>query len=366
MTCCSGSSVSSAEETMKVASFSSSLIEGSFLTSFSNCSSGTSARSFLPSGPTTAAWAWICSAVLTEVVFFAVAFLAGAFFAGAFFAAALLAVELAELEDTNYLSVVLSKPSGNFGGATRPVPVNSRALIVSRRPSCSRHASGPADDEPSRGRGGLRGGLLLLLVGPDLLQRGRIHHVGHRTMTLEAVVPHGRLPALRSYVELLGQQGHEDLRLLLAETGERGHPPDQVLAVGRLGPDALSVPVVLLDHDPGHRLDPLGHRAREPVHGRRLGAQRGELLGVRGGDLGRFQPSEPVDDLRGTPERVLHRVLLVEQHAQQQGERRVGEHLVGTFVAGDVDGHRPIMPTAPVIATTGRSGGLWMSSRRDD
>src|SRR6478735_8856501 len=227
MTCCSGSSVSSAEETMKVASFSSSLIEGSFLTSFSNCSSGTSASIFLPSGPTTAAWAWICSAVFTE---------------GVFFAAALLAVELAELEDTNYLSVVLSKPSGNFGGATRPVPVNSRALIVSRRPSCSRHASGPADDEPSRGRGGLRGGLLLLLVGPDLLQRGRIHHVGHRTMTLEAVVPHGRLPALRSYVELLGQQGHEDLRLLLAETGERGHPPDQVLAIGRLGPDALGVP----------------------------------------------------------------------------------------------------------------------------
>src|SRR6478735_1032125 len=299
MTCCSGSSVSSAEETMKVASFSSSLIEGSFLTSFSNCSSGTSARSFLPSGPTTAAWAWICSAVLTEVVFFAVAFLAGAFFAGAFFAAALLAVELAELEDTNYLSVVLSKPSGNFGGATRPVPVNSRALIVSRRPRCSRHASGP-DDEASRRRGGLRSGLLLLLVGPDLLQRGGIHHVGDRAMTLEAVVPHGRLPALRSYVELLGQQGHEDLRFLLAEAGERGHPLDQVLAVGCLGPDLLGPPVVLLDHDPGHGLDPLGHRAREPVHGRRLGTQRGELLGVRGRDLRRLQPAEPVDDLRGT------------------------------------------------------------------
>jgi hypothetical protein len=84
------------------------------------------------------------------VVFFAVAFLAGAFFAGAFFAAAFLAVELAELEDTNYLSVVLRICSGNFGGATRPVPVNSRALIVSRRPRCSGRASAALPDRAVR------------------------------------------------------------------------------------------------------------------------------------------------------------------------------------------------------------------------
>ena len=55
MTCCSGSSVSSASETTKVAvaSSSSSLIVGSALTSFSNCSSGRSGRIFLPSGPIT-------------------------------------------------------------------------------------------------------------------------------------------------------------------------------------------------------------------------------------------------------------------------------------------------------------------------
>src|SRR3954452_6358363 len=121
MTCCSGSSVSSAEETMKVASFSSSLIVGSALTSTSNCSSGTSARTFLPSGPTATASAWICSAVFVGLAFFAAAFLAGADlavadFAGAFFAAVFLAVELAELEDTNTSRIVFQGLLRNLRG----------------------------------------------------------------------------------------------------------------------------------------------------------------------------------------------------------------------------------------------------------
>src|SRR5680860_1242524 len=116
MTCCSGSSVSSAAETMKVASFSSSLIVGSVLTSFSNCSSGTSSKTFLPSGPTAATSAWICSAVFVAVAL--LAFLAGILFAAALFAgvgeadfltAVCLAVVLDELEDTNYLSIVVQE-----------------------------------------------------------------------------------------------------------------------------------------------------------------------------------------------------------------------------------------------------------------
>ena len=90
MTCCAGSSVSSAAETTKVevavASASSSLIVGSVLTSFSNCSSGRSGRIFLPSGPTVAV-----AAALVAGAFFAATLVAGAFFAGAFFAAAFLA-----------------------------------------------------------------------------------------------------------------------------------------------------------------------------------------------------------------------------------------------------------------------------------
>jgi hypothetical protein len=35
-----------------------------------------------------------------------------------------------ELEDTNYLSV---RHVGHFSGAARPVPVNSRIVILSRR-----------------------------------------------------------------------------------------------------------------------------------------------------------------------------------------------------------------------------------------
>src|SRR4051812_11003243 len=79
MTCCSGSPVSSASETTKVASFSSSSIVGSALTSFSNCSSGRSGRTFFPSGPIspTAAASGAAASGAAES-FFAGAFLAGA------------------------------------------------------------------------------------------------------------------------------------------------------------------------------------------------------------------------------------------------------------------------------------------------
>ena len=126
ITCCSGSSVSSASETTKPldASFSSSTIVGSVATSFSNASSGRSGRIFLPSGPITsgmasAAGAAFFAAALVAVLaavlvvaalagaaflaaafaggassLAAAAFLAGAFLAGAFLAGALAAAVL--------------------------------------------------------------------------------------------------------------------------------------------------------------------------------------------------------------------------------------------------------------------------------
>src|SRR5688572_5160495 len=188
MTCCSGSSVSSAAETMKVASFSSSLIVGSFLTSFSNCSSGTSSRTFLPSGPTAATSACSCSAVFAAPAFFPRAcFLAGAFLEGAadfaafavvgdegFLAAAFLAVELDELEDTNYLSVVVQGIFRNRRGRdkTRTCQQPRAHCGTTTKPRCVRSVSWSVSWSPSRGR------LFLLLVRAHLLQRRHVHHVG--------------------------------------------------------------------------------------------------------------------------------------------------------------------------------------------
>src|SRR4051794_21598240 len=96
MTCCSGSPVSSASETTKVASFSSSSIVGSALTSFSNWSSGMSGRTFLPSGPTLTAPVASAAAWADAAFFAGAAFLAGAFFAvGAGFVGLLVFVAVA-------------------------------------------------------------------------------------------------------------------------------------------------------------------------------------------------------------------------------------------------------------------------------
>src|SRR5680860_1816299 len=79
------------------------------------------------------------------------------------------------------------------------------------------------------------------LGGSHLFQGRGVDHVGDRAIALLGVVAHDRLPPLRTYAELLGEQRDEDLGLLLAEPGERRHPLEQVLRVGRLGPEALGV-----------------------------------------------------------------------------------------------------------------------------
>src|SRR3954465_485454 len=99
MTCCSGSPVSSASETTKVAdaSFSSSSMDGSAATSFSNWSSGMSGRTFLPSGPTATSAVFSATTSTTSSSAGAAAFLAvAAFLAGAaaFLAAAVFVVPL--------------------------------------------------------------------------------------------------------------------------------------------------------------------------------------------------------------------------------------------------------------------------------
>src|SRR3954451_21390525 len=378
MTCWAGSSVSSAEETMNDASFSSSSIVGSVLTSASNFSSGMSGRTFLPSGPTTStlssvtaspagafaadfvaalagalvAGAFAAAALAVGACFPAAALVAGLVFVAAFLAGAfavvfawLVVVFLRAVEDTN------TSRQGHMGAA-RPGMVKSRSghsamdLVAStkRRPPWRSPSGIAATSGSAGGRCGLGRSLLLLLEVADLLQRRRVDHVGDRALALERVVADGPLPAIRAYVELLGDQGSEDLSLLLAEPGQPHHALEQVGAGDRLGPDPLGVTVVPFDHEPRESLEPLGHRTREPVDRRRRGAQRLELRRIRRRDRRGIEAAEPVEPLGRPTEGVLHGVLLVEHHADQQRERAVGEHLVCVRVAGDLDGHPLILP----------------------
>ena len=126
ITCCSGSSVSSASETTKPpleASFSSSWMLGSVATAFSNSSSGRSGSTFLPSGPITTSAATASTAPGSSVAGFAavwalagVALLAAAFFAGA--GAAFFAGALAALAVVVFFVVVAATARAPAGTAT--------------------------------------------------------------------------------------------------------------------------------------------------------------------------------------------------------------------------------------------------------
>ena len=158
---------------------------------------------------------------------------------------------------------------------------------------------------------------------------------------LLAVSARGLPPARRGDAALLAQEGGEDLRLLRAEPGQGGEPAEQLAPVLDVAPDPRGVAVVLLGDRGGERLHPPGHRARVAVHGgraaedldERLGVVCGELAGVELGD------AEPLRDQARAGERALHRELLVQQHADQQGQRIAVEQRVGVGVLGDTEGH---------------------------
>ena len=118
-------------------------------------------------------------------------------------------------------------------------------------------------------------------------------------------------------------------------------------AVGvAVGPQPRDVAVVLLDESGGDALDAARHRAGVAVHGGRGGAHRGEGLRVGLRDPVDVEAAHPVGDLGGTRERGLHRVLLVQEHADEQGERVVGQELVGGRVAGEPESHDGILSRA--------------------
>ena len=110
-------------------------------------------------------------------------------------------------------------------------------------------------------------------------------------------------------------------------------------------PEPLGVAVVLLHDDRGQRLDPRGHRPREPVHRRRGRAQRRELLRVGRRDRRpargcRTGPAPSPGPRNACSIGYCWSSIMPDQ----QRERVVGQHLVGGVVAGDVDGHVPILP----------------------
>src|SRR4249920_2335601 len=85
--------------------------------------------------------------------------------------------------------------------------------------------------------------------------------------------------------EPLCQYRTQGLELHVAEPGERRDALAQIVAVGRVRPDAFSLTAVLVDHDSGELLYPLGHRAGETVNRRLLAKHPLELSGICSRDL---------------------------------------------------------------------------------
>src|SRR5512132_2546937 len=115
--------------------------------------------------------------------------------------------------------------------------------------------------------------------------------------------------------EPLCQYRGQGLELHVAETGERGDALAQIVAVRRVRPDAFGLPAVLVDHDRGELLYPLGHRAGETVNRRLLAKQPLELTGIGGRDLARIERPEALLQLERPEERRRNRHLLVEREA---------------------------------------------------
>ncbi len=81
-------------------------------------------------------------------------------------------------------------------------------------------------------------------------------------------------------------------------------------------------------------LGALGHALGEAVQRGPLPELGHQVLGVRGSDGGGVEPAPAPGQVVGAPEGLLHRDLLVEQHAHQQGEGVGAEQGVGLGIAG--------------------------------
>ena len=141
-------------------------------------------------------------------------------------------------------------------------------------------------------------------------------------------------PAART-TEPLPQDREEDLGLLVSVAGQRPEPVEEHLGVVNPVPDLAGVAVVGVDDHLAQRLRPLGHRTGVPVQRRLLAERIDELVRGHRRDACGVEPTESFGEGRGPTKRPLHRYLLIEEHADQEGEGVVDEQLVRGRVTGD-------------------------------
>jgi hypothetical protein len=80
------------------------------------------------------------------------------------------------------------------------------------------------------------------------------------------------------------------------------------------------------------------------VDGRRRRAQRLELVRVGRCDGRGVERAEPGQDLPATSEGVLHSILLIQHHPQDDRDRVLVENGVSLRCAGDLEAHDGIFP----------------------
>ena len=243
-----------------------------------------------------------------------------------------------------------SRPAPGAPGHSSPArPRPERDIRVLRR-TC-------ADVHPSswHGRAGLLGRLDLLLGLPDLWQRIGVDDVGHRAERVRLAVVAGRLPPA------VGGVTPRRLPSTAVKIAALSAPkPGSVASAAsarrrRSGPARCCWPgrrsratstwhawCTRLAIEPGNRW--IAGRSR---------AQRDELLLARRGDRGDVErAAHPLGDHQRPAERLLHRHLLVQDHADQQCVVVLGEQPVGLRVARQPDGGFVMAPLcSPTSAT---------------
>ena len=149
------------------------------------------------------------------------------------------------------------------------------------------------------------------------------------------MVRQDRVQTRQLEAEPLGQDGHDRGRLHVTHPGQGQEATLQVGAVAGLRPDAAGVAAVVT-HDRGAQgLHAAGHRAGEAVQSRPLLEDGRQALRLGRGDRGRVQPAAHAAlQLERAAERLLHRDLLVEHEADQQGQRIGRQEPVGGLVTG--------------------------------
>ena len=140
--------------------------------------------------------------------------------------------------------------------------------------------------------------------------------------------------------EVLEEDRPERLDLHLAEAGQRHEVGAELVRVGRVGPHAGGVAVVVVAHVHGELVDSLGHRARVAVDHRLLEEHRLEVGGRQRFGVDR---AEALLQRERSLERLHHRDPLVELEAHQQGHRIRGDQGVRLVGLREVEavGHAP-------------------------